>query len=337
MTLTREIIAVLSNLGVFQGLFLAMYLMRLKKGDHIANILLACLVLALTIRVGKSVLNHYLVLVPWARNIGLSAFLSVGPLLFLYGKKILQDYRLQTLDLVHFIPSFIFAACAFIIPNQSNLLSYLSYSLVLLQLFLYVAFSWVNAKANSQLTDHYLWYKKLVVGVFLVGILFLLIFVRIIPFYIAGAMIYSLLIYYFSYSLLKKHSFQLGKYQQSKLKRDESDKLLEKLEELLASEKLHCQSRIKLEDLALRLATTSRNLSQTINQNKNKNFSEYINEWRIQEIKNMLSDTSKKDQKIATLAFACGFNNLTSFNQLFRLKTGFTPSQYRKHFLIKES
>ena len=336
MTLTREIIAVLSNLGTVQGLFLAIYLLLLKNGNKRANHMLAFLLLALTVRVGKSVLNHYLDLEPWQRNLGLAGFLAVGPFLLLYGKALWkQKWKPGFKDYLHFIPSFLYVAFCFLIPNTSDLLSYISYCLVLLQLVVYCFFSYRSLHQVKTAIDKeiYTWYKRLIYGVFLVWLLYLMIFIGIIPFYMAGAIFYSVLIYTFSYMLLKRHVFQLQKYRNSPLNGQEASKVLDALEDVFNTRKLYLKNDLTLGEMAETLSVSPRVLSQVINQHTGKNFSEYINNFRIEEAKQLLTDPDMEGEKITAIAFDCGFSNITSFNQTFKSHTLLTPTQFRKQFL----
>ena len=336
MTLAREIIAVLSNLGTVQGLFLAVYLLLLKNGNRTANRLLAFLLIGLTIRVGKSVLNHYLYLEPWHRNLGLAGFLTVGPLLLLYGRALFgQKWRIQKRDYWHFIPAFLYLILCALIPNEKNLVSYLSYSLILLQLVSYCFASYHLLRQSSTAAPPSLlhWYRNLVWGVFLVWLLYLLIFVRIIPFYMAGAIFYSVIIYTFSYLLLKRHAFQLQKYRNSSLEGVQASKVLANMEQIFKDKRLFLKHDLTLAEMAQKLSISPRMLSQVVNQETGKNFSEFINGYRIEEAKSLLTDPDMIEQKITAIAFDSGFSNLTSFNQAFKAQTRLTPSQFRKQFL----
>ena len=336
MTLSREIIAVLSNLGVVQGLFLAIYLLLLKRGNRLSNYLLALLLISLTIRVGKSVFNHYLDLYPWQRNLGLAGFLMVGPFLLLYGKAIFYPkWKLSKEHYLHFIPAVIYSLGSMVIPNAANVASYISYSLILLQLISYCILSYRVTVAKDHLADHDIvrWYRVLVLGVFLVWLMYLFIFIRLIPFYMAGAIFYSLLVYSFSYLLLKRHVFHLQKYKNSALSDLEATTLLKDAEQLFKTKKLFLKNDLTLPEMAETLSVSHRVLSQAINQQAGKNFSEYVNTFRIEEAKALLEDPNMMDEKITAIAFDSGFRNLTSFNQAFKANTQLTPTQYRKQFL----
>jgi YesN/AraC family two-component response regulator len=57
------------------------------------------------------------------------------------------------------------------------------------------------------------------------------------------------------------------------------------------------------------------------------NFSDYLNNIRIEEAKSLLL---KSASSITDIALAVGFNNITYFNAIFKKHTSMTPGQYRK-------
>ena len=62
----------------------------------------------------------------------------------------------------------------------------------------------------------------------------------------------------------------------------------------------------------------------------NMTFNEYINSYRINEIKNIIKLPEYQEVKISSLAFDYGFNSISSFNTAFKKFTDLTPSQYKK-------
>ena len=121
---SSSIILVLSCLGIAQALFLCSYLFSLKKGNKKAHAFLALLILGLTIRIGKSVLNEYIHLEAWQRNLGLAGILLVGPSLWLYGRTVLFQAKIAVKNsFPHFIPYILFSLFCFAIPNRFDTLS----------------------------------------------------------------------------------------------------------------------------------------------------------------------------------------------------------------------
>jgi AraC-like DNA-binding protein len=92
----------------------------------------------------------------------------------------------------------------------------------------------------------------------------------------------------------------------------------------------YLDSMLKIDDLALRVSLSPKLLSTLINRQFEVNFFEYINGYRLKEVKSYLADPEMSDLSAIELAFRAGYNSKSSFNRLFKLETGITPSQYRK-------
>lgn len=83
--------------------------------------------------------------------------------------------------------------------------------------------------------------------------------------------------------------------------------------------------------LAARLGTPEHRLRALINRRMgHRNFSAYLNRYRIAEARVWLADRNKVDLPVLTLAMDLGYNSLPPFNRAFREETGTTPSDYRR-------
>ncbi|MEM9362722.1 MAG: helix-turn-helix domain-containing protein [Bacteroidota bacterium] len=329
------IILVLSCLGIAQALFLVIYLLSLNKGNRKANLFLALTILGLSIRIGKSVLNVYLDLEPWQRNLGLSGIVLAGPSLWFYGKSLLLSKKSFLLkDILHFLPFVLFVAFSIVIPNNANRISYFIYILVFSHLAFYVLLSFSLLLKNRTETRKQLviWYRNLVAGTALIWLFYMGHLAGLFSFYIGGALFFSLLIYIFTFLFLQKHAFQLGKYTASTLDKSTSQELVLNLKKLFAEEELFLNTSLSLESVSERLKVSPRKLSQAINENEEKNFSDFVASHRIEKAKTLLIDPKYRNEKIIAVAYDCGFGNITSFNLAFKAKTKRTPSQYRKEF-----
>lgn len=122
---------------------------------------------------------------------------------------------------------------------------------------------------------------------------------------------------------------EVEKYQQSGLPKSLALKLAEDLESLMRKEKLYIQNDLRLETLATKLNSNKHFVSQVINQNFKTNFFEYINLKRIEEAKQLLRTTNRKELNIIEIAYAVGFNNKGTFNSVFKRITGLTPTEFR--------
>jgi AraC-like DNA-binding protein len=80
---------------------------------------------------------------------------------------------------------------------------------------------------------------------------------------------------------------------------------------------------ITLSDIAKELGTNRTYVSRMINNSYDISFTDYINTLRIDYAQKYL--LQHKDAKQSEIAAACGFPNASTFNNIFRKKTGVTP------------
>ena len=120
------------------------------------------------------------------------------------------------------------------------------------------------------------------------------------------------------------------KYKRSTLDESQIDEINSKVYSYLQSKKPYLNSEYSLQMMADDLSISRQNLSQVINTGQKKNFYKLINEFRVNEVKEKLSDSSFSYYSILGIAFECGFNSKTSFNRIFKEETGFTPTAYKK-------
>ncbi len=64
-----------------------------------------------------------------------------------------------------------------------------------------------------------------------------------------------------------------------------------------------------------------------------KNFSAFLNGYRIDEARQRLADPKQARSQVLTIALDAGFASLPPFNRAFREATGMTPSDYRREQL----
>jgi len=119
-------------------------------------------------------------------------------------------------------------------------------------------------------------------------------------------------------------------YKHSVLTPKKAKEYLEKLLDYFKNEKPYLNGKLSLNDVAEHLYISTNHLSQIINEQLGKNFYDFVNEYRVQEVKSLLCDSNYKKLTLLAIAFESGFNSKTSFNVVFKKITGLTPSQYRK-------
>jgi AraC-like DNA-binding protein len=74
---------------------------------------------------------------------------------------------------------------------------------------------------------------------------------------------------------------------------------------------------------------STHNLSEILNTRLNQNFYDFINRYRVEEVKKRLSENDSGKFSLIAIAFDSGFNSKSSFNTIFKKLTGVTPSQFR--------
>jgi len=97
------------------------------------------------------------------------------------------------------------------------------------------------------------------------------------------------------------------------------------------SEKKYLSQRISLNEMAKDFETNSTYLSKIINLKKGKNFSQYINDLRIDyAVEELKENTTFRKYTIKAIANECGFKSAESFSKSFYKKHGIYPSYYLK-------
>lgn len=124
---------------------------------------------------------------------------------------------------------------------------------------------------------------------------------------------------------------ELNKYQSSSLKMSDARALVDRLDSLMAKEQLYLRSKLFLSDVARQLNTNTKYLSQAINLCCASNFHQYINEFRVKEIKRKLDSKDHMQFTYFGIAQKCGFKNKSTFYKVFKDLTGVTPGEYIEH------
>lgn len=91
----------------------------------------------------------------------------------------------------------------------------------------------------------------------------------------------------------------------------------------------HYTEPLRLADLADHVGMTPVAFSRFFKHRTGKTLSEYIIDIRLGFASRMLVDTT---QYISEICYACGFNNLSNFNRIFKAKRGMSPREFRDIF-----
>lgn len=115
----------------------------------------------------------------------------------------------------------------------------------------------------------------------------------------------------------------------SKLKEDDLDKCFCKIDEYFKTERPYLEPDLTLPKLAKSLNVPHHHLSQVINEVYGQNFFDFINKYRVEEVKNKIVDPKFEKYSLLGIAFESGFNSKSAFNRVFKKFTRKTPSEFR--------
>ena len=125
------------------------------------------------------------------------------------------------------------------------------------------------------------------------------------------------------------------KYKHSGLGKEKSLELFGSLANLMQEKKPYQDMELTLFSLSKQLKIHPNHLSQIINQHRNQNFFDYINEQRVNDVKEALLSDKYDNHSLLGVAHEFGFSSKASFNRAFKKFTGMTPSEFKKAGLAK--
>ncbi len=120
------------------------------------------------------------------------------------------------------------------------------------------------------------------------------------------------------------------KYVKTKISQGTYEKYKKKLLDHMESEKPYLNKRLTLTDLASQIGVPAYVLSQLLNEYLDQNFFEFVNQYRVEEVKKRYADPASRNLKLIGIAQESGFNSKSSFNRIFKQQTGKSPSEYFK-------
>lgn len=120
------------------------------------------------------------------------------------------------------------------------------------------------------------------------------------------------------------------KYENSTLQTSRKDKYVEQVLQLMESEKPYLNPTLTLSELAEQINIPSHHLSQVINEKLECNFLDFVNQYRVKEAQELLTNPKNKNFTIMAIAYDAGFNSKSTFYAAFKKQTEMTPSEFRR-------
>ena len=347
MDTSKELLFFFSALGVFNGIILSVYFFFFTKKKFLTNYFLGALLFALSIRIGKSVFVYFNPTLPKLYlQLGLTACFFIGPFLYYFLKSAVAE--------INIIPKswkLVLLFWAILIVSVGIIYPYEYYPLLWNQIFIWIIyFQWfahivfsgftireivakiVNRKHKT--TPAETWFGMIFLGNFLLFLFYFLAIMRApAATYISGAIVFSFILYLIiSILLYRKKADDLfllnnQKYSGKRIDSTEAAILSEKLENIMNGKSLYKNPNLSLQDVSQEMNISTHQLSQFLNNNLNKNFTSFVNEFRIKEACKII--TSNDKLTLESVGYDVGFNSKSTFFSAFKKHTGTTPLNYQ--------
>jgi len=351
-----NIINFVISFGAMQGLIIGVFLLIKGYKSKQENFYLALILIGFAAILGRVVIiglyqNHSWVF------INLNFILLISPAFYFYAKEFsITNNNALKFNYWHYLP--------FLIVNLGYLLFHISFknsvhyqtyliniikvndgfSIVYFSIYLYLTHKIIIELNSSRAEGLYPILKKLIfifIGFFVIWLVYIsaeLVYFQYrmdLIYYYPMMLILAVILYYMSLEVIVNDRFlfnikEITKRKTFILDEDESKNLLNQLTLFMNEEKPFLEGDISLITLASSINVNPKALSYILNEHMHKNFNQYINDWRIDEVKKRLNNKEYSHLKMLTIAFDCGFNSKSTFNLAFKKTTGLSPSEYRK-------
>lgn len=149
-----------------------------------------------------------------------------------------------------------------------------------------------------------------------------------------GIPIYAVVIYSFAYLAFVRPEnmfvapWKLWEQKNGRSRGPEMEDIIRRLESLMKDESLYLNSELKYSDVAAKLGISVRALSDALNTFAGQSFTEFVNSYRIEEAKYQILNGKLEKETVLSVAFGSGFSTKSSFNRIFKNRTGLTPTEF---------
>lgn len=346
MTFGNNLLFFFSALGAFNSLIIGIYFVCFTaKMKKLSNYFLGALLIALSIRIGKSVAYFFDYDTP--RTIlqtGLTACLFIGPFLYFFVKTEMKQVRKLPvswgMQLAAWFTVIMITGLVFPYENFPHLWTNYIIPAIYLQWGIYIGFTatlvkplFKKIRSREKLKPFEKWILTVCATIFLIFTAYIWAFTGITKgSYITGPLYFSLVTYLVIFILLYRKkandlsSFSGQKYGDKKLNEEEAEQIVATLQKVMIEKELFRNPNLKVGDLAREIKIPSHQLSRILNDSLQKNFTLFVNEYRVNAACKMLS--YQTNLTIEAIGDEVGFNSKSTFFVAFKKIKGLTPSAY---------
>lgn len=317
---TIGLFGVLAGSAVALSLFLSSFFLGVKRKEDAQYLWLGLILLAVGLRVGKSIFFFLLNdMAPIGLALGFLGLASVGSLSWLMVR---QETSFRGKNSLHFmIPIAGAIACYLVSPSPWETYLYQSGTGLLAA---YLIFSWIHL-VQSVDNAFKKWNQKVLIMV--TGVWVALVYQHLADSmmdYAWGAIIAATFLYWIFFQSFKSGVFPKG------ISITLPDQTVSQVRNAFEHQQLFKEPGMSLQQFSAQLDIPSYLVTRSVKQLYDRTFPETLNHFRIEEIKQMLLDPKKEHLKIESLAYDVGFASPSAFYAAFKKCTGQTPTEYQK-------
>ena len=139
-------------------------------------------------------------------------------------------------------------------------------------------------------------------------------------------------------SVVHTHKLLTTKPEASKDKADEklTDTAIQKVQQGMETQKLFLKQNLNIDEFSKRINLPVKEVSAVINKHYGTNFFEFMNSYRVEEAKRLLSDSQHADMTVMDVLLHAGFNSKSAFHRFFNRLVGMSPTEFRKQNVNKD-
>lgn len=351
---------IIAWVGFSQGLFSAL-LISTKRENSVSDKILSGWLSLIAFEFLTCALDYKI----FGKPLLSSSFLLFNPAFYLYVDSLVnKNFKLRWIQLIHLIPFVAFKISAYIIREPisfntffkadttfgfritfgvANIVSWIVYNTI-------TGFRVVKHRKNLEnefssieknvrigwLLFVIVFYNTYCLVTYIIGITEVFHISDIIVTHIFNYSAMLFLVYAFGFYGLGQKSIYMPtapedlpvKYKTSALSAHRKKEIKDKIMQYFEKERPYLNPELNMDMLSAALKIPKHQLTEVLNTEIGKNFFKFVNSYRIEAVKKMLTD-KKNRYSIEAIGYECGFSSKSSFFTVFKNFTGQTPTEYR--------
>ena len=111
---------------------------------------------------------------------------------------------------------------------------------------------------------------------------------------------------------------------------DKYNFIYKKLNQVMEEDQLYLTEDLTLSQVSVAIKENPKYVSESLRANRQKSFSNYVNSFRLREVKRIMDDKAYSHWTLLAIALEAGFPSKATFNRVFKKMEGITPSEYKE-------